>query len=693
MSLTGREQIELYRRMLKIRLFEQAVMQQLEAGLIPGPVHLSIGQEAAIAGACMALRDDDFVFGTHRSHGHPIGKGAALPPLMAELMGRRTGVCKGKGGSMHLADHAVGVMGESGIVGAGIPLATGAGLSARVRGTDQATLCFFGDGASNEGSFHESLNLAAIWKLPVVFLCENNLYGATTAARDVVAVEDIADRAAGYGIPGEVVDGQDAVAVRTVVERAVARARRGEGPSLVEAKTYRYGEHAEGFIIPALYRDQLEIDRWKERDPLEIHRRRLLETGVLTEQQAGEIEAQVARLLEEAAAFAERSDFPEPGEAFNDVYADPGSSVATLADAAASCLSDSDPRITARSSPERQEAAASARVAEESEASAASEPARREITYFQAIFEAHQEEMARDERVVLIGEDLSLYTRTGLLDPSLAGRVFSAPISENGFSGMGVGAALTGLRPIVDLTIASLVYLAMDQIVNQAAKLRYMTGGQACVPIVFRAALWHAGSNAAHHSDRPYPMLMSVPGLKLVVPASPSDVKGLLKSAIRDDDPVFVFEDHSLWFQSGPVPGGDHLVPIGVADVRREGSDVTLVTIGSAQAEALGAAQDLSAKGISVEVIDPRTLAPLDEQAILNSVAKTGRLVVVDPASRTGGAAAEIAALVAEKAFDCLKKPIVRVTTPDVPVPFSPALEKPLYPSREGIAAAIERLL
>ena len=332
-------------------------------------------------------------------------------------------------------------------------------------------------------------------------------------------------------------------------------------------------------------------------------------------------------------------------------------------------------------------------MAEENEVSASSERDQREISYFQAIFEALQEEMARDERVVLIGEDLSLYTLTGLLDSSLGERIFSAPISENGFSGMGVGAALTGLRPIVDLTIASFVYLAMDQIVNQAGKLRYMTGGQARIPIVFRASMWHDGSNAAHHSDRPYPMLMNAPGLKIVVPASPSDVKGLLKAAIRDDDPVFVFEDKSMWFQSGPVPGGDHLVPIGVADVRRKGSDVTVVTMGSTQEAALGAAQDLSAEGISVEVIDPRTLAPLDEPAILNSVAKTGRLVVVDPASRTAGAAAEIAALVAEKAFDCLKKPILRVATPDVPIPFSPALEKPLYPSREGIAAAVRKLL
>jgi pyruvate dehydrogenase E1 component beta subunit len=204
--------------------------------------------------------------------------------------------------------------------------------------------------------------------------------------------------------------------------------------------------------------------------------------------------------------------------------------------------------------------------------------------------------------------------------------------------------------------------------------------------------MWHDGSNAAHHSDRPYPMLMNAPGLKIVVPASPADVKGLLKTAIRDDDPVFVFEDNSLWFQSGPVPGGDHLVPIGVAEVKREGTDVTLVTIGSAQGAALGAAEDLSADGISVEVIDLRTLVPLDEQAVLNSVARTGRLVIVDPANRTAGAAAEIAALVAAQAFDCLRKPILRVTTPDVPIPFSPVLEKPLYPGREATAAAIRKL-
>jgi pyruvate dehydrogenase E1 component beta subunit len=316
----------------------------------------------------------------------------------------------------------------------------------------------------------------------------------------------------------------------------------------------------------------------------------------------------------------------------------------------------------------------------------------RQVSYFQAIFEALQEEMTRDARVVLIGEDLALFTRTGLLPGELAGRIFSAPISENGFAGVGVGAALTGLRPVVDFTIASFVYLAMDQIVNQAGKLRAMTGGQASVPVVFRASMWHEGSNAAQHSDRPYPMLMNAPGLKVAVPATPADVKGILKAAIRDDDPVVIFEDNSLWFQNGPIPAGDHLVPLGVAEVRRSGSDVTIVTIGGTQTASLRVADSLASEGVSTEVVDPRSLVPLDRQTILDSVAKTGRLVVVDPAHRTGGAAAEISALVAEEAFDCLHRPILRVATPDVPIPFSPALEEPLYPGEEAILSAVRKL-
>ena len=323
MSLSPTTLLELYRRMLRIRRFDDAARALKGDGSLPGPMHASTGQEASVVGACMALRDDDYMTGNHRSHGHPIAKGAALGPLMAELLGRADGVCRGKGGSMHLADFGVGSLGESGIVGAGIPVATGAALSAQVRGTDQVALCFFGDGASNCGSFHESLNMAAVWRLPVVYVCENNGYAATTPQALVTSVDDIAIRAVGYGMPGSVVDGQDVVRVHETVERAVARARAGEGPSLVEAKTYRYCEHADGEGIPGDYRSEAEIARWRERDPIELHALQLVAEHGHSESTLRDVEASVEAEITEALAFARESPEPDPAAAFDDVYANP----------------------------------------------------------------------------------------------------------------------------------------------------------------------------------------------------------------------------------------------------------------------------------------------------------------------------------------------------------------------------------
>ncbi|HEX7095001.1 MAG TPA: transketolase C-terminal domain-containing protein [Acidimicrobiales bacterium] len=309
----------------------------------------------------------------------------------------------------------------------------------------------------------------------------------------------------------------------------------------------------------------------------------------------------------------------------------------------------------------------------------------REISYLAAASEAIQESLREDERVIYVGEDLGLYSR----NTEIGARVRATPISENGFTGMCIGAAMMGLRPIVELTIASFVYLAADQIINQAAKLRYMSGGQTTVPIVFRASMWYDGSNAAHHSDRPYPMFMNQPGLKVVAPATPADAKGLLKAAVRDDDPVLVFEDNNLWGTKGPVPEGDHVEPIGLAAVRREGSDVTVITVAGSLIPALEAAETLAGKGISVEVIDVRTLAPLDERTLCDAVARTGRAVIVDPAHRVCSAASEISAVLAEHVFDALRAPIRRVTTPMIPIPFAPAMERPLYPNAEKIVAAV----
>lgn len=312
---------EMYTRMSRIRAFEDAAMAIHANGEIMGPLHTSHGQEAEIVGACMALRLDDYMVGNHRSHGHPIGKGAALRGLMAELLAKSTGVCGGKGGSMHLADFSVGSLGETSIVGSGIPVAAGAALGARMLGLDRVSLCFFGDGATSEGAFHEGVNMAAVWHLPVVFLCENNGYGITTALSSVTLVTDIANKAAAYGIPGVIVDGQDVIAVYEVVVTAVQRARRGEGPTLVEAKTYRYEDHAVNMGRDLGYRSDEEIAEWRKRDPLHLFRARLSGEFDFSEEDLEKIERAAIVAVEDAVDFARKSPAPFAQSAFTDVFA------------------------------------------------------------------------------------------------------------------------------------------------------------------------------------------------------------------------------------------------------------------------------------------------------------------------------------------------------------------------------------
>lgn len=316
MTLTKDQQLEMYRRILRIRYFEDAVDDLCRAKKVPGFSHNTVGHEAAIVGACMALRDDDYMAGTHRSHGHPIGKGGDLKGLMAEMLGKVGGICKGRGGSMHFADSSVGIIGESAIVGGGIPLAAGAAMSAQIRGTDQVSLGFFGDGAVNQGTFHESLNMASIWKLPVIYFCENNLYAMTTPLTLSHGQPDIAKHADAYGIPGVSVDGQDVEAVYEVTRVAVERARRGDGPTLIEAKTYRFDEHCFGVVFPAEYRSKAEIEEYRStRDPVPLYKSHLLKTG-MGEVAISTVEQEVRDAVAEALDFAQNSPPPE----FSDVY-------------------------------------------------------------------------------------------------------------------------------------------------------------------------------------------------------------------------------------------------------------------------------------------------------------------------------------------------------------------------------------
>ena len=313
------------KRMMLIRRFDETVKDLVQSAELVGMAHCYIGEEAVAVGACTALRDEDYITGNHRSHGHPISKGGDVRRAMAELLGKATGYCKGKGGSMHLADFEIGILGESGIVASALPVAVGAALGSKMQNNDRVVISFFGDGASNQGACHEAMNMASIWKLPVIFLCENNQYAVTTSFRDTVAVENVSDRAVAYSMPGVLVDGQDVMAMHEATVAAIQRARAGEGPSLIEARTYRYEDHSEGLnrILREPYRTDEEVEQWKERDPISLHSTWLREQGVATEEEIDSVWAEVNQAIDDALEFARNSPYPKADDLFVDMYADP----------------------------------------------------------------------------------------------------------------------------------------------------------------------------------------------------------------------------------------------------------------------------------------------------------------------------------------------------------------------------------
>lgn len=666
MSLAGREkavsaagassmletaQLEtLFLDMWRIRRFEERAAELFKSGVIKGTAHSCVGQEAIAVGACAALDDEDFVVSHHRGHGHCIAKGADTGKMMAELFGRVTGYGHGLGGSMHIAALDRGVLGANGIVGAGLGIGTGAALSSRIRGTRQVCVAFFGDGAANEGIFHESLNLAALWKLPVIFLCENNGYGLSLSVERASAVPRIAVRATAYGIPGETIDGNDALAVKASVEAAVARARAGDGPSLIEAMTYRSGDHSMRTNLPR-YRPEVEEDAWRRRDPIGNM------AAVLGQRQFGQ-----ARLD----AIRERADTEiEQAIAAAEVAAEPSSDVLF-------------PAVIAPLAP----------------ASVEPGPGDRQIGYVEAIREAMHQEMERDEGVVLLGEDVGgigglFQCSTGLQQTFGTERVRDTPISENVIANAAVGAALTGLRPIVEVQFFDFITHMMDAIVNQAAKLRFMLGGEARIPLVIRGPQGGGIRLGAQHSQSLETWFAHIPGLVVLAPSNPYDAKGLLAAAIRDDNPV-VFIEHKLLYQQskGAVPVTPYALPIGKAAIRRSGGDVTIVATMAMVDAALSAARELARDGIEAEIIDPRTLRPLDGETILASVRKTNRCVVVHEGWTTYGFGAEISALIMEKAFDWLDAPVARVGMAEVPMPYHSGLERELIPNASRIAQA-----
>jgi pyruvate/2-oxoglutarate/acetoin dehydrogenase E1 component/TPP-dependent pyruvate/acetoin dehydrogenase alpha subunit len=640
--------------MLLIRSFEERVREMFQTGKLPRHGHLYAGQEAVATGALAAVNDDDYIATTHRGHGPAIARTRDMKGCLAELSGKKAGFGHGKGGSMHIADFDKSILGCFPIVGGSIPMGVGGGLAAKVLRNGRVSIAFFGDGASNQGTFHEGINLAAIWDLPVIFICENNLYAIGTRQDKAMRLKDIADRAVAYGIPGVVVDGNDALAVYRAVREAADRARAGRGPTLIEAKTYRWGGHHTG--DPGTYRSKEEVEEWKRKDPLPRFRSYLLDTRILSEAEAKKREEEASRLLEEAVTFASSAPFPETTEAFADIYA-----------------LEYKPVVT--------------------------EPPGevRELTCAEAINEAIREEMEGDPRLVILGEDVAsrggpFGVTKGLREKFGLGRVLDTPISESAFTGAAVAAALAGVPAVAEIGSIDFITVAMDPIVNVAAKAHYLSAGKQTVPVVIRTAEGAGHGGSATHSQSLEAWFAHIPGLKVVLPSTPFDYKGLMKSAIREPNPVVFIEQKMLYRTKGPVPAGEYAIPFGKAIVRRPGRDVTVVALGGMVPKALSAAEKMAAEGIDIEVIDPRTLVPLDVAAIMKSVQHTGRLVVFHEAYVGCGFGSEIARLVAEAAFDSLKAPI-KVVGSAAPFPFSPPLEAVVIPSEKDLIQAIRAIL
>ncbi len=649
---TSADLLELYRRMLVIRGFEERVAVLYRDGEVPGFVHLSIGQEASAVGACWPLGEKDVITSTHRGHGHCLAKGLGPLGMFAELMGKDGGTNRGRGGSMHVADPTIGIFGANGIVGAGLPIAVGAATAAELRRDGSVAVAFFGDGAVAHGTFHEAINLAAVWRLPVIFFCENNGYAEFSPASTQHAAS-LEARAAGYGVGYAAVDGNDVEAVALTMGTAVEMARGGKGPQVVEAATYRWHGHYEG--DPERYRSAEEVREWEERDPLVVHERRLREDGV-TDDAIEAVRAWVANELDEAVEAARR-----------------------LAAPTADRLGD----FVTRPRPERAEPPPPA-------------PDAPEFRTMDAIRSALEAELAGDERVFIAGIDVAAGGNVfGLLrglHDRFGDRVRDTPISESAILGLGVGAAMAGMRPVVELMYLDFVGVCLDQLLNQAAKLPFMTGGGAQMALTVRTQFGAGRSSGSQHSQSLEALLAHIPGLSVVMPSTPADTYGLLRAAVEDPNPVVFIENRLLYGMKGPQPPADYILPIGVSAVVRPGSDVTVVSVSRMVHEAVAAAEQLAGDGISVEVIDLRTVAPLDMAPILESVHKTSRLLIAHEAVVPFGIGAEIAAAVARDGFWDLDAPIERIGAAATPPPYAPELEHAWLPDREDIGEAVRRM-
>ncbi len=721
------EALALLGDMLAIRELEEMIVRLRSGGYdaLPGydyrgPTHVSIGQEGTAVGGCAALRRDDNITSSHRGHGDAIAKGfaairrmsedelrARVPHVeatgrevlleaaleehvyrtIAELFGKEEGYSRGRGGGMHIGDFSTGHLGANAIVGGSVPIATGAAMAIRYERSDRVVCCFAGDGAYANGVVLESLNWAAQaqwtnhlagdhpYGLPVIYFIQNNHYGMTHRTDDeVMGIRHLARRGAGFaedGMHAEVVNGMDVLAVRDAVRRAAVLCRDGVGPVLIEASTYRYYGHS--LSDPRNeYRTREEETAWKATDPIERLKRQLIEAGVADEATIAATEAGARDRNARAAVRASRATDPDPADLLKYLYTD------TAADEVPAAARE---RATYAPAP----------VAKRDDDGA--------MSYRDALREALIEEMERDARVIHYGEDVADYggafkLTKGLVEMFGRDRVFNTPISEACICGTAVGAAIVGARPVVELMYMDFALMASDQIANQAGKWHYMSGAQVEVPLVIRASVGAGKGYGGQHSQSLESIFTHIPGLYVVYPATPADAKGLLKSAIRTNNPVLFVEGQGLYPTKGVVPEGEHLVPFGSARIAREGTDATLVAWGPAVLDALAAAETLQTEHrISAEVIDLRSLVPLDMETVLTSVRRTGRCVVASQAILIGSFVNEIVARIQLEAFDYLDGPVGRIGAANGISPQAEGLEKAFLPNAYDIIRAVLALV
>ncbi len=648
---------EMLARIAFIRAFEAGAwaLTQTSPPRVMGSMHFCAGQEAVALGAVAGLHEDDQIIATYRGHGWALAAGLDPYSVMAEICQKADGVNGGRAGSPYLMAPDTRFIGENSIVGAGATMACGIALANLAQGNGRVVVVSIGDGAMNQGAVHEALAFAAAKALPVVFVVENNGWSELTATSDMFRVDRLAQRASGYGIPSATIDGTDPMIVRDSIALAAGRARAGSGPSLLECRVPRLWGHYNRDIEH--YRSKFDKAEAEARDPLTALRERLFNRGVPAEDLDRIValqDRQVEHLVETVMASAD----PDPAWARSHVTA--------------------NPTAAGRQAPTVVET--------------------KEMSYIEAVNAALRAELNQEPRTLLYGEDVGkgggIFGGSRYLQREFGPeRVFDTPIAENAILGSAVGAAMAGLKPIVEIMWADFIFVALDQLVNQAANIRYITGGRSSVPMVVRTQQGATPGSCAQHSQSIEAILAHVPGLKVALAATAFDAYALLRSAAADPDPCIVIECRSLYQTKSAVDLTDGAEAVGKARRRRDGTDAVILTWGTMVEPSLAAAKALSAAASDVGVLDLRWLSPLDERAIVEAVtAAGGKVVIVHEAVRTGGFAGEIAMRLREL-LPRMDLKISRVTTPDIRMPSSPVLQKELLPNAETIAAAVRAVV